>query len=71
MRKSKKGNALYGEFGIWYDETGDQIYISLQENPGFITTVSRNPTSKRGNPNLFGYLDKELRKAGIVPPPEQ
>lgn len=65
---SKQGNSVYLQLGVWYDEKQDQIHITAKDVPGFHTTVARNPTSKRGHPNLFWKLAKVLAEAGAPGP---
>jgi hypothetical protein len=64
MRASKPGKSVYLELGIWYDEAQGHIHLTAKNVPGFHTTVSANPTSRRGHPNLFGKLAKCLRDSG-------
>jgi hypothetical protein len=42
--------------GIWYNAETDHTHIQANAFGGFISTVNRNPDSKRGNPNLFAKL---------------
>lgn len=70
MRKSKPGNAVYLEVGVWYDEASDSIHIASNDVPDFHTTVRADEKLKRGHPNLFGKLAKVLRDGGAPAPQE-
>ena len=52
MRKSKLGNSIYFEVGVWYNETTGSIHMTTKDAPGFHTTVRQDPKLKRGHPNL-------------------
>ena len=70
IRKSEKGgNAVYLNVGAWYDKDTGHIHLTLPNSGWFHTTVSPNPESKRGHPNLFSKLARALNGAG-VPAPE-
>jgi hypothetical protein len=69
VETSKQGNSVYLNLGVWYDADKDHIHLTVKGVPGFHTTVTRNPISKRGHPNLFGKLAKVLKNAG-APAPE-
>lgn len=70
IRKSEKGNrTAYLNVGIWYDQNSDQIRLTLPHSKWFHTTVARNPSGRRGHPNLFAKLARALKEAG-VPYPE-
>ncbi len=63
-RSGKTGQAT---IGLWFDEAAGDIHLSI---PGHgLSTVNRNPASKRGNPHLFNKLAKVLRDQG-KPHPE-
>src|SRR3546814_12374142 len=68
MRSSKPGNSVYLDIGVWYDEQQGHIHMTARNVDGFHTTVSADPTSKRGHPNLFAKLAKCLRDAGAPAP---
>ena len=57
------------DVSIWWDERRDRIKIRCGGDAEFISTVSADPKSKRGNPNLFYKLAKRLRAAGVAHPP--
>ena len=70
MAKRRPHKTVRLEIGIWYNEAKEDIRISAPGVPGFkLTTVRRDPTSKRGHPHLFGKLAQYLRDQG-VPAPE-
>ena len=58
----------YLQVGIWFNEDTKHIYIATNESGGFISTVCDDPSSKRGNPNLYGKLSKILRDKGLPSP---
>ena len=68
MKTSKPGNSVYLDVGVWYDEEQGQIHLTAKNVEGFHTTVSNDPESKRGHPNLFGKLAKVLKDAGAPYP---
>ena len=68
MKTSKPGNSVYLDVGVWYDEEQAQIHLTAKNVEGFHTTVSNDPESKRGHPNLFGKLAKVLKDAGAPHP---
>src|SRR3546814_20146247 len=61
MRSSKPGNSVYLDIGVWYDEQQGHIHMTARNVDGFHTTVSADPTSKRGHPNSFAKLARCLR----------
>jgi hypothetical protein len=69
-RSERGGNAAYLNIGAWYDTETRHIHLTLPHSGWFHTTVSPEPTSKRGHPNLYGKLARALREAG-VPAPEE
>lgn len=69
IRKSEKGgNAAYLNVGIWFDPDSGHIHITLPRSDWFHTTVTDDPTSKRGHPNLYGKLARALKEAGVPGP---
>ncbi|MCY4463470.1 MAG: hypothetical protein OXC26_24210 [Albidovulum sp.] len=68
MRKSKPGNSIYFEIGVWYNEKKNSIHITARDVHGFHTTVRQDPKLKRGHPNLFGKLAKLLHEKGAPSP---
>jgi hypothetical protein len=68
MQTSKPGKSVYLSVGVWYDEDQGHIHLTAKDVHGFHTTVSPDPNSKRGHPNLFGKLAKCLRDAGAPAP---
>lgn len=54
--------------GVWWDEKQGQIHLTAPGVNGFHTTISPNPESKRGHPNLFMKLAKALREGGAPHP---
>ena len=69
MRTSKPGETVYLEIGIHYVKAKDHILLSTRDTFSSITTINRDPASKRGHPNLFAKLAKVLEEAG-APHPE-
>jgi hypothetical protein len=70
IRKSEKGgNTAYLNIGVWYDTGSGHIHLTLPHSGWFHTTVTSDPDSKRGNPNLYNKLARALKIAG-VPGPE-
>lgn len=67
MERSEKGNTVYLRVGIWYGNKG-HIRIATSDEPAFISSVSRDAKSKRGNPNLYKKLRKCLEEAGVPEP---
>lgn len=65
---SRPGNAVYVEMGVWWDADHGQIRLTAKGVKGFHTTVSADPDSKRGHPNLFAKLAKVLRDNGAPHP---
>lgn len=68
MRKSKPGNSVYLEVGVWFNQETGKIHMTAKDGDGFHTTVNDDPVSKRGHPNLYMKLAKCLRKAGAPHP---
>ena len=68
METSKLGNAVYLEVGVRFDEDHGHIHLTAKNVHGFHTTVTNNPASKRGHPNLFAKLAKVLKEAGAPHP---
>jgi hypothetical protein len=68
-RSERGGKSAYLDVGIWYDQQTDQIHMTVRNSGWFHTTVDRDPTSKRGHPNLFAKLSRALKEAG-APHPE-
>jgi hypothetical protein len=69
MRTSEPGKSVYLDIGISYDENQGHIHITAKGVKWFHTTVTDNPASKRGHPNLFMKLAKCLKESG-APHPE-
>ena len=67
MERSEKGNTVYLRVGIWYGNKG-HIRIATSDEPAFISSVSRDAKSKRGNPNLYKKLKKCLEEADVPEP---
>jgi hypothetical protein len=68
-RSEKGGNTAYLNVGAWYDEKTGHIHLTLPRSGWFHTTVTSDPVSRRGHPNLFGKLARALKEAG-APYPE-
>ncbi len=70
MPTAKSHKTVYLEAGIWYNEKEDKIRIAAKGKHSFITTVNRDPASRRGHPKLFRKLARFLRAHG-APAPEE
>jgi hypothetical protein len=69
IRKSEKGgNTAYLQIGAWLDQATGQIHLTLPHSGWFHTTVSGDPDSKRGHPNLYAKLARALKEAGVPAP---
>ena len=68
MQKSKPGNAVYLNVGIWLNQDTGAIHMTAKDAAGFHTTINGNEGSKRGHPNLFKKLAKCLKSAGAPYP---
>ena len=69
IRKSEKGgNTAYLNVGIWYDSGTGHIHMTLPNSGWFHTTISEDPASKRGHPNLYDKLARALKEAGVPGP---
>lgn len=69
IRKSEKGgNTAYLNIGAWYDEKTGHIHLTLPHSGWFHTTVTDQPKSVRGHPNLYGKLARALAFAGVPGP---
>jgi hypothetical protein len=53
---------VYFEAGTWFDEKQGHIHLAVPAHPGFHTTISNNPASKRYHPNLFRKLKDFLQE---------
>lgn len=59
----------YMRINVWFNEESNKIHISAPHVPGFkVTTVNRNPESKRGHPHLYRKLAHFLRDQGAPAP---
>ena len=70
LKASKPGKSVYLDVGVWYDEDQGHIHLTARNVEGFHTTVSPDPSSVRGHPNLFAKLAKALKEAGAPGPAE-
>jgi hypothetical protein len=69
IRKSDKGgNTAYLQIGAWLDTKTGHIHLTLPHSGWFHTTVTDDPSSKRGHPNLYAKLARALREAGVPAP---
>ena len=66
---SGPGKSVYLEVGIWWDEGQQHIHLTANNVPGFHTTVSNDPESKRRHQNLFLKLAKVLKGNDAPHPP--
>ncbi len=67
MKKSKQGNSVYMQIGIWLAEDG-QIHIASNDAENFHTTVNNKNGSKRCHENLYLKLSRVLAEAGAPYP---
>jgi hypothetical protein len=59
------------EIGVWFNESTGNIHLSARGVPSFkVTTVRRDPASKRGHPHLYEKLAQCLRDHGVPAPAE-
>ena len=69
IRKSEKGgNTAYLNIGAWFDTATGHIHLTLPNSGWFHTTVTDDPSSKRGHANLYGKLARALQEAGVPGP---
>jgi len=68
MEVSKPGKSVYLNVGIWYDEKQGHIHLTAKNVEGFHSTITDDPNSVRGHPNLFWKLAKVLKEAGAPHP---
>ena len=69
IRKSERGgNTAYLSIGAWLDKDNGHIHLTLPHSKWFHTTVSPDPSSARGHPNLYRKLAQALREAGVPAP---
>lgn len=68
-KSERGGNSAYLHMGAWYDEKTGHIHLTIPGTGWFHTTVTNDPKSVRGNPNLYAKLGRALKQAG-VPSPE-
>jgi hypothetical protein len=57
---------VYPKIGVWYGDDGS-IHLSIEGK--YLSTVSPDSASKRGNPHLFNKLAMVLRDSGVPHPP--
>lgn len=69
IRKSERGgHTAYLNIGAWYDDQTGHIHLTLPRSGWFHTTVSPDPASKRGHPNLYEKLARALKEANVPAP---
>ena len=69
-KSSQDGKTVYlDKVGIFWNQKDGRIRITAQGIFPFISTVSPDPKSKRGNPNLYYKLAKCLQAKGAPHPP--
>ncbi len=68
-KSERGGNSAYLQMGAWYDKKTEHIHLTIPGTGWFHTTVTNDPKSVRGNPNLYAKLARALKEAG-VPGPE-
>jgi hypothetical protein len=74
MKRSAGKHTIYLTVGVWYNEEARDIRLSFKGAsekgvPMRPTTVSSDPTSKRGHPHLFRKLALCLKQAEMPHPP--
>ena len=69
MEISKKGNAIYFNVGVWFNEDDNSIHMTAPDFHGFHTTINDRDGSKRCHQNLHMKLARALKEAG-APHPE-
>lgn len=67
-KSERGGKSVYVRMGVWYDGENGHIRLTVPGSRWFHTTVSNDPTSVRGNPNLYSKLARVLREAGAPAP---
>jgi hypothetical protein len=65
MKRSKKGNAVYTQIGVWREPNGS-IHLTLKGVKSGHVAVNADPSKPNGHPTLFARLDQLLKEA---PPP--
>jgi hypothetical protein len=68
-KSERGGNSAYFQMGAWFDQKTGHIHLTIPGTRWFHTTVTDNPKSVRGNPNLYAKLARALREA-CVPGPD-
>ncbi len=69
MRRSKKGNTITVEIGVWWNANTGKIHIASNQSDTLIVTVSNDPKSaRRYHPKLFRELAKILKDNGAPGP---
>lgn len=68
LKSEKGGNTAYLSVGAWFDADTGHIHLTLPHSGWFHTTVSDDPESVRGHPNLYGKLACALQEAGVPAP---
>ncbi|WP_299734784.1 hypothetical protein [uncultured Roseobacter sp.] len=71
LRASEGDKTVYLKIGVFYKPDTGHIHIAHGGEEGFITTVSPDPASKRGNPNLYRHLADCLRAKGMPAPDKE
>jgi hypothetical protein len=67
-RSERGGNSAYLQMGAWYDQKTGHIHLTIPGTGWFHTTVTDDPKSVRGNPNLYAKLARALKEAGVPGP---
>jgi hypothetical protein len=67
-RSERGGNTAYLNIGAWLDSETGHIHLTLPHSGWFHTTVSPDPSSKRGHPNLYRKLGRALKEARVPAP---
>ncbi|WEA43817.1 hypothetical protein [Priestia aryabhattai] len=63
MKTEAEKKTISVPLNIWLNESNGHIHMNVG---GKLTSVTNDPTSKRGNPSLYGILEEQLRRAGKI-----
>ncbi|WP_315758980.1 MULTISPECIES: hypothetical protein [unclassified Bradyrhizobium] len=67
-KSQRGGNSAYLKMGAWYDQKTGHIHLTIPGTSWFHSTVANDPSSIRGNPNLYAKLARALKEAGVPGP---
>ncbi|MGF9964583.1 hypothetical protein [Bacillus rhizoplanae] len=63
MKTEAEKKTISVPLNIRLNESNANIHMNVG---GKLTSVNNDPTSKRGNPSLYGLLEEHLRQAGEI-----